>query len=113
LVLIGTETWKRKHVDWEISSSIRNTEYNARSGLLGILLPTHPDFNRGQFYYKNIPPRLADNHKIGYSEIYEWSSDLRSIMSWIDEAFNNKDKKNPDNSRPMFGKNKTGDFWTD
>ena len=33
VVLIGTETWKRKHVDWEIGSSIRSTEYNPRSGL--------------------------------------------------------------------------------
>lgn len=25
VVLVGKETWKRKHVDWEISSSIRHT----------------------------------------------------------------------------------------
>ena len=25
VVLIGSETWKRKHVDWEIGSSIRQT----------------------------------------------------------------------------------------
>ncbi|NKC12080.1 MAG: hypothetical protein GKR94_07715 [Gammaproteobacteria bacterium] len=27
VVLIGSDTWKRKHVDWEISSSIRDTLY--------------------------------------------------------------------------------------
>ena len=31
VVLVGAETWKRKHVDWEIGASIRC------SGLLGIL----------------------------------------------------------------------------
>lgn len=36
VVLIGAETWKRKHVDWEIAASIRDTQYNPRSGLLGI-----------------------------------------------------------------------------
>ncbi len=42
VVLIGSETWKRKHVDWEISSSIRDTQLNSRTGLLGIILPTYP-----------------------------------------------------------------------
>lgn len=36
VVLIGTQTWQRKHVDWEIASSIRDTKLNPRSGLLGI-----------------------------------------------------------------------------
>ena len=48
IVLIGPETWKRKYVDWEISSSIRNTEYNPRSGFIGILLPNHRDSGRGK-----------------------------------------------------------------
>jgi hypothetical protein len=39
VVLVGEKTWQRKHVDWEISASIRRTEYNPRSGLLGIILP--------------------------------------------------------------------------
>ena len=26
VVLIGNDTWKRKHVDWEIASSIRQTK---------------------------------------------------------------------------------------
>ncbi|MFD1692700.1 TIR domain-containing protein [Azotobacter chroococcum] len=39
VVLIGAETWQRKHVDWEIGSSIRHTQFNSRSGLLGIILP--------------------------------------------------------------------------
>ena len=40
VVLVGAHTWQRKFVDWEIGSSIRQTQYNSRSGLLGILLPT-------------------------------------------------------------------------
>jgi hypothetical protein len=40
VVLIGPKTWSRKHVDWEISSSIRDTKNNPRCGLLGIFLPT-------------------------------------------------------------------------
>jgi len=33
-VLVGAQTWQRKHFDWELSSSIRNTQHNLRSGLL-------------------------------------------------------------------------------
>ena len=40
VVLIGSQTWQRKHVDWEISSSIRDTQKNKRAGLLGIFLPS-------------------------------------------------------------------------
>ena len=41
IVLIGPRTWQRKHVDWEIHASLRDTEHNRRCGLLGILLPAH------------------------------------------------------------------------
>ena len=44
VVLIGPCTWQRKHVDWEIGSSLRKTKRNSRCGLLGILLPNHPNF---------------------------------------------------------------------
>ena len=43
VVLIGPCTWQRKHIDWEIGSSLRDTKNNPRCGLLGILLPNHPD----------------------------------------------------------------------
>ena len=43
VVLIGRCTWQRKFVDWEIGASLRDTEANPRCGLLGILLPGHPD----------------------------------------------------------------------
>lgn len=36
VVLVGQNTWKRKFVDWEIAASIRDTQNNPRSGLLGI-----------------------------------------------------------------------------
>ena len=39
IVLVGPCTWQRKHVDWEIGSSLRATRLNSRCGLLGILLP--------------------------------------------------------------------------
>ena len=48
VVLIGPCTWQRKHVDWEIGGSLRDTKRNSRCGLIGILLPSHPDFGKRQ-----------------------------------------------------------------
>lgn len=110
IVLIGQNTWQRKHVDWEISSSIRQTQYNSRSGLIGIFLPNHPAF--GKSYSPNtIPPRLYDNVKCGYSDLYDWSNNPTSIQTWIHNAFLKRTTVLPDNSYPNFAYNRTGDRW--
>ena len=97
IVLVGAHTWKRKHVDWEIGSSIRHTKYNHRSGLIGIILPTHPLYqarNRGETLHSycnpiftrmlsndnlqhlhTIPPRLYDNIANDYASYYFWPPD--------------------------------------
>ena len=46
VVLIGPCTWQRKFVDWEIGASLSETKSNPRCGLLGILLPNHPDHKK-------------------------------------------------------------------
>ncbi len=110
VVLIGTETWKRKHVDWEIASSIRQIKYNLRSGLIGILLPSHP-------YYANsydphiIPPRLYDNLERGFAKLYNWSEDPNAVHDWIHQAFQRRNTVIPDNSYPNFVNNRSGDRW--
>ena len=40
IVLVGTETKRRKHVDWEIYSSMFDGRINKKSGILAIELPT-------------------------------------------------------------------------
>ena len=113
VVLVGAETWKRKHVDWEIGASIRDTEFNPRSGLLGILLPTYPrpDGDPTKYSRYTIPPRLHDNIECGFAKIYNWSEDPDPVQKWIHEAFNRRNQVNPNNSRPLFANNRTGDRW--
>lgn len=130
VVLIGEETWKRKHVDWEIAASIRNTKSNARSGLIGIILPKYdsPTFNdylsdskgdirstdciTSSFYNKHtVPPRLSNNIDCSFAKIYNWSDDHEEIQSWIHEAFLRRSKVNPDNSYPSFVNNRSGERW--
>lgn len=111
VVLIGQETWKRKHVDWEIGSSIRKSKSNLRSGLIEILLPSYTRPEPGKYSHCTISPRLYDNVECGFAKIYNWSNDSREIKSWIHNAFQRKDKINPNNSRDSFGKNHTGSSW--
>lgn len=40
IVLVGSETKRRKHIDWEIYSSMVDGEVNKKSGILVINLPT-------------------------------------------------------------------------
>ena len=112
VVLIGSETWKRKHVDWEISSSLRDTQYNSRTGLLGIILPTYPRSDMDHYSANTIPPRLNDNLERGFAKIYNWSTNPNEVQQWIHQAFLRRKEINPDNSRDMFARNRTGEYWS-
>ncbi len=109
VVLVGKCTWQRKHVDWEIGSSLRDTKYNSRCGLLGILLPTHPNYNKKTYNPCLVPPRLADNcGSNSYARMYSWSDSANEIQKWIHEAFIRRDEINPDNSLQQFRYNRSG-----
>ena len=112
VVLIGAQTWQRRHVDWEISSSIRQTQLSTRSGLFGVLLPTHPSYYTPAYDAGIVPPRLADNQKCGFAKIYNWSTDPIAVAKWIQEAFERRSTVEPDNSYSHFVYNKTGDRWS-
>ena len=111
VVLIGTQTWQRRHVDWEISSSLRETLHSSRSGLLGIILPTHPSYGKSTYDAGIIPPRLADNQVCGYASIYHWSNDPSTVAGWIEDAFQRRKASTPDHSYPHFVNNKTSARW--
>ena len=111
VVLIGSQTWQRKHVDWEIGSSIRQTQSSSRSGLLGIILPTYPRKDQSSCNRYTIPPRLYDNIQCGFAKIYNWSNDPAAVQKWIHEAFERRNTINPDNSFPNFVNNRSGDRW--
>ncbi|QPB41913.1 TIR domain-containing protein [Rodentibacter haemolyticus] len=125
IVLIGAETWKRKHVDWEIGYSLTSTSQNTRSGLIGILLPSYNghDFFCNAEYTENhsrytpctIPPRLYDNIQSGYAKIYSCPFSSYDLKQWIDEAFQTRKQNNHNNNRDYFGHNRPEyqTHWTD
>lgn len=107
IVLVGTETWKRKHVDWEISYSLRETSISQRSGLVGIVLPTHPAFYAQTYDPNSVPPRLHDNVECRYAKIYKWTTSPSEIQDIIHDAFENRYRTNPNNTRPLYRNNRS------
>jgi hypothetical protein len=107
VVLVGPKTYCRKHVDWEISAAL-NKKVGGYSGLLGLCLPTHPDYRRDSYSPDIVPPRLVDNLKTGYAKLYDWTEDESTIKKWIEEAFQARIDKAAkiDNSREQFKYNK-------
>ena len=114
IVLIGRRTWQRKHVDWEIGSSIRKTRRNSRCGLLGISLPNHPDHGKKLYTPQLVPPRLADNcdGEDPYAFIYDWPRPWTPAMiaEWLHQAYDRRSGPPPDNSRKSFARNRTRDY---
>lgn len=96
IVLIGSETSKRKWVDWEIYSSLRPYGSRSRNGLVGIYLPTAGE----------TPDRLQDNINSGYAVTMNWKDLSTKLNTKIEEAFNNRTKAElVSNSRPRRKRN--------
>ena len=112
VVLIGPCTWRRKHVDWEIYSSLRDTTKNPRNGVVGILLKNHRDHGKPSVASRLIPPRLADNSQDddSFIKLYSWPKKrvTERILRWIKEAYGRRDGRPPTNNRPRFGENQKG-----
>jgi hypothetical protein len=115
VVLIGQQTWQRKHVDWEIGSSLRSTMYNPRSGLLGVLLPTYRAPRPGHYDPYTIPPRLADNLGApnSFGRIVSWTDNPIAMQAHIHEAFIRRNQEPPpNNGRDSFRNNRSGEQWS-
>jgi hypothetical protein len=101
VVLVGAKTHGRKYIDWEISAALNKKVGEKYSGLLGICLPTHPDYNNEKFRRDIVPTRLVDNINSGYASFYNWTENKEIIQSRINTAFDNRISKSDkiDNSR--------------
>ena len=69
IVLIGTDTKYRKHVDWEVHSSMYDGKINKRSGILAVKLPTLPGSEETTILTAHDGERVAV-----YPDINGWGS---------------------------------------
>ena len=100
IVLVGKNTYKRKHVDWEISAAL-NKKVNGYSGLVGVFLPGHNEYNT------TLPARLQDNVESGYAGLCSWEQFVGLYSVIIETAFENRisNANKIDNSRPQMKNN--------
>lgn len=102
VVLIGPNTRKRKHVDWEISAGL-NPSVNGNSGLVGILLPTYPMIGT-EPSVSYLPERILDNYYSGYAKLYTWNYAINHFDAIIGQAYYDRIslKEKINNSRPQM-----------
>ncbi len=107
VVLIGPNTKCRKHVDWEISGALNLKVGDNYAGLLGIKLPSHPDYGTGKYSYSKQPQRLTDNLKSGYAVIRDYTTDRKKLQEYIELAYKKRSLNADDriNSRIQMKKN--------
>jgi hypothetical protein len=104
VVLIGPNTRKRKHVDWEISGALNIKIGDTYAGLLGLLLPSHPDYGTRLATYSKMPARLSDNISSGYAIIHDYTEDAQLLQKYIEDAYANRKSQSAKriNSRPQM-----------
>lgn len=103
VVLVGKNTYCRKHVDWEISAGLLNN-----AGLIGLALPSHSSYKKDKYSKDDVPGRLVDNLKSGYESFYDWTENRTTMVNLIEKAFDKKSKMKDekDNSRIQMKKNR-------
>ena len=130
VVLVGPETRRRKHVDWEVHSSMYDGTVNKRSGIVVINLPGISDFfnapygvEEKQLLYPDIASWTTINQRSEYERRYPYmpsriidnlmKSDVTiSVVPWIringrtlqfliEAAFRNRANCRYDLSQPM------------
>jgi Thoeris protein ThsB, TIR-like domain len=131
IVLVGTGTWGRKHVDWEIYSSMFDGQRNKKSGIIAVMLPSvDSDFftakhegekalyqdvtswtsitDRAEYErrYPRMPARIIDNllapkAKISVTTWKRATADVRRLSALIEMAHRDREQCEYDLSRPM------------
>ena len=130
IVLVGTETRRRKHVDWEIYSSMYDGRINKKSGVVAIELPTtngdsvtashgqqekdlYPDITawtsintRAEYERRHpyMPNRLIDNllKPEARVSVVPWARiNVSSLTTLVEAAFLDRASCEYDLSRPM------------
>jgi hypothetical protein len=90
IVLIGTNTRCRKHVDWEIAGALNYKVGDSYAGVLGLFLPTHPNYGSDKYTPDLIPKRLGTNFKSGYALARDWTDDRLVMQEYIEKAFSKR-----------------------
>ncbi|MDP2993236.1 MAG: TIR domain-containing protein, partial [Deltaproteobacteria bacterium] len=90
IVLIGAKTKCRKHVDWEISGALNYKVGDNYAGVLGLFLPSHPNYGSDKYSPDLVPSRLAANFRSSYAVARDWTDDRVIMQEYIEKAFTSR-----------------------
>lgn len=98
ILYVGSCTWSRKYVDWELSSTLRDGVVNKRNGLMAIT-PADRSTNK-------LPARFSDNFAKDdskYARYYYYPRSDSSLRSMIEDAFTARESRENliDNTRAL------------
>ncbi len=79
MVLLGTCTWSRAAVDWEIQAALASAPDGVPNGLLALTLDRNAERNR-------MPERLKLNVKSGYARLYRLPRSNEELAAWVRDA---------------------------
>ena len=130
IVLVGTETMNRKHMDWEIYSSMYDGTVNKKSGIIVIMLPetkasftytSHGQEERNlytnkswitvdsreeyEYKYPYMPVRLIDNmlNDSAKISVVLWGDlNVNILKNLVELAFKDRAECDYDLHRPMM-----------
>lgn len=88
IVLIGSCTWARRYVDWEVYSSLRSSKNSKVNGLLAISLPSV--LGKGATLQARVDDNLerdANNNDLGYARWMKYPTSKPALRSWIEDAY--------------------------
>ena len=134
VLLVGTDTKNRKHIDWELFSSMYDGKKNKKSGILIVNLPsvkcsyhtlcsaeekkcilpnvdkwiTITDRAEFERRYPYMPPRIIDNLlKPGVNiSVVNWEDlSVEKMKLLLDKAYSSRVSNDYDMSRPMLKRN--------
>jgi hypothetical protein len=106
IVLLTKNAWKRKHMDWELSTALRSTKSNPRKGVIVALMP-----NYGTELWmetNKTPLRIIKNVDNEYIEFSNWKNffNVNIIKKLVNNALWNRENINPDDTARLRRKNK-------
>lgn len=134
ILLVGTDTWRRKHIDWEVYSSMFDGPINKKSGVLVINLPSvdngyawaahgsdeqalvYPDRSNWQNWtsraefekrFPYMPSRIVDNLVCGAAiSVVGWKRlNVQRLRFLVDATFAHRKSCKYDLSAPMRRRN--------
>lgn len=85
IVLCGSETGKRRFIDWELHSTLHHEH-----ALLGILIPGTPPAVNGKYL---VPDRLHENIESGYAAWSTWPGSPAELKALIEGALSKSNLK--------------------